>query len=84
MFLLIGLRVAGMAFADVDWAIVPVAIVLVLAGRALTVYPLCLLFARSRWAVPMQRSAYSVVGRPARRAGAGASTSAADVDAVQQ
>jgi CPA1 family monovalent cation:H+ antiporter len=28
-------------------------IVLVLIGRALTVYPLCLIFARSRWAIPM-------------------------------
>ena len=54
VFLLIGLRVAGMAFADVGWAIVPVAILLVLAGRAVTVYPLCLPFARSRWAVPMR------------------------------
>jgi len=41
VFLLIGLRVAGMAFADVGWAIVPVATLLVLAGRAVTVYPLC-------------------------------------------
>jgi hypothetical protein len=48
VFLLIGLRVAGMAFADVSWAIVPVATLLVLAGRAVTVYPLCLPFARSR------------------------------------
>jgi len=54
VFLLIGLRVAGMAFADVGWAIVPVATLLVLAGRAVTVYPLCLPFARSRWAVPMR------------------------------
>ena len=54
VFLLIGLRVAGMAFASADWAVVPVAIVLVGAGRALTVYPLCLLFTWSRWAVPMK------------------------------
>lgn len=54
VFLLIGLRVAGMAFADVGWAIVPVATLLVLAGRAVSVYPLCLPFARSRWAVPMR------------------------------
>src|ERR1700730_17937208 len=51
VFLLIGLRVAGMPFADVGWAIVPVATLLVLAGRAVTVYPLCLPFACSRWAV---------------------------------
>jgi len=54
VFLLIGLRVAGMAFAGPDWAVVPVAILLVLAGRALTVYPLCLPFTWSRWKVPMQ------------------------------
>ena len=54
VFLLIGLRVAGMAFASADWPVVPVAIVLVVAGRALTVYPLCLPFAWSRWAVPIK------------------------------
>ena len=54
VFLLIGLRVAGMALTDVGWTIVPVAILLVLVGRAATVYALCLLFARSRWAVPMR------------------------------
>ena len=41
-------------FANADWAIVPVAILFVLAGRALTVYPLCLPFTWSRWTVPMQ------------------------------
>ena len=54
VFLLIGLRLANIAFADVGRAIVPVAILLVLAGRAAAVYPLCLPFARSRWAIPMQ------------------------------
>jgi len=54
VFLLIGLRAAGIAFADVGGAIVPVAILLVLMGRAVTVYPLCLLFARSRWAIPLR------------------------------
>jgi CPA1 family monovalent cation:H+ antiporter len=54
VFLLIGLRVAGVAFTEVGAAIVPVAILLVLAGRAVTVYPLCLLFVRSRWAIPMR------------------------------
>ena len=54
VFLLIGLRVAGIAFAGGDWAVVPVAIALVVAGRALTVYPLCLPFAWSRWAVSMK------------------------------
>ena len=58
VFLLIGLRVAGMAFASADWPVVPVAIVLVVAGRALTVYPLCLPLAWSRWAVPMKISIF--------------------------
>jgi CPA1 family monovalent cation:H+ antiporter len=30
------------------------AVVLVLLGRLLTVYPLCLAFARSRWAIPLK------------------------------
>jgi CPA1 family monovalent cation:H+ antiporter len=54
VFLLIGLRGAGMPFANADWAIVPVAILLVLVARALSVYPLCLPFTWSRWTVPMQ------------------------------
>jgi CPA1 family monovalent cation:H+ antiporter len=52
--LLIGLRAAGIAFADVGGAIVPIAVVLVLVGRAVAVYPLCLLFAHSRWAIPLR------------------------------
>ena len=31
------------------------AMVLVLLGRLLTVYPLCLAFARSRWAIPLNQ-----------------------------
>jgi CPA1 family monovalent cation:H+ antiporter len=54
VFLLIGLRAAGIAFADVGGTIVPVAVVLVLIGRAVAVYPLCLLFARSRWAISLR------------------------------
>jgi monovalent cation:H+ antiporter, CPA1 family len=54
VFLLIGLRAAGIAFADVGGAIVPIAVVLVLVGRAVAVYPLCLLFAHSRWAIPLR------------------------------
>ena len=42
VFLLIGLRLASIAFADVGRTIVPVGILLVLAGRAAAVYPLCL------------------------------------------
>jgi CPA1 family monovalent cation:H+ antiporter len=55
IFLLIGLRVAGMAFSNLGWSSVPAAILLVLIGRALTVYPLCLPFAWTRWAVPMKQ-----------------------------
>jgi len=54
VFLLIGLRAAGIASADIGGAIIPVAILLVLMGRAVTVYPLCLLFARSHWAIPLR------------------------------
>ena len=43
-----------MRFANADGAIVPVAILLVLVARALSVYPLCLPFTWSRWTVPMQ------------------------------
>ena len=53
VFLLIGLRLASIAFADVGRAIVPIAVLLVLAGRATAVYLLCLPFARSRWAISM-------------------------------
>jgi CPA1 family monovalent cation:H+ antiporter len=54
VFLLIGLAVADMKLARVGAGTVPVVVALVLAGRALTVYPLCALFAWSRWAVPMR------------------------------
>ncbi len=54
VFLLIGLRLASIAFADVGRAIVPIAVLLVLAGRAAAVYLLCLPFARSRWAIPLR------------------------------
>ena len=53
VFLLIGLRVAAIPFENEHWSVVPGAIMLVLLGRAATVYPLCAPFARSRWAVPM-------------------------------
>jgi CPA1 family monovalent cation:H+ antiporter len=54
VFLLIGLRVAGVVFGEGSWATVLVAILLVLAGRAVTVYPLSLLFAKSRWAISLR------------------------------
>jgi CPA1 family monovalent cation:H+ antiporter len=51
VFLLIGLTLAHVGFGA-DWA--PAAIVaLALAGRAAGVYAPCLLFARSRWRIPL-------------------------------
>ncbi len=51
IFLMIGLAVAQLPFAWLGAATLASAILLVLAGRALTVYPLSLAFARSRWAI---------------------------------
>ena len=53
VFLLIGLAVAGIPFGVLGVAPLVVVITLVLLARALTVYPLCLLFARSHWALPL-------------------------------
>jgi len=55
IFLLIGLRVAAIPFAALGMAALLAAVGLVVVGRALAVYPLCLLFARSRWAVPLRQ-----------------------------
>jgi monovalent cation:H+ antiporter, CPA1 family len=52
IFLLIGLRVAAMPLSGIAARAILVAIGLVLAGRALTVYPVCLLFRLSTWAIP--------------------------------
>ena len=54
VFLLIGLAVAGIPFGGLGVAALVVVIALVLLARALTVYPLCLFFARSYWAVPIR------------------------------
>jgi monovalent cation:H+ antiporter, CPA1 family len=53
IFLLIGVSVAGISFAGLWPAALAIIVVLVLIGRALTVYPLCLMFAWSRWAIPV-------------------------------
>jgi CPA1 family monovalent cation:H+ antiporter len=53
IFLVIGLAVAAMPFTGIGTAAIFVAIGLVLVGRALAVYPLCLLFRLSTWAVPI-------------------------------
>ena len=54
IFLLIGLRVAAMPLTGVGARALLLAIGLVLAGRAVTVYPVCLLFRFSTWAIPMR------------------------------
>ncbi|HXA46900.1 MAG TPA: sodium:proton antiporter [Burkholderiaceae bacterium] len=53
VFLLIGLAVGGVAFHGVGAVAIIAVIAFVLLGRALTVYPLCFLFSRSSWAIPM-------------------------------
>ena len=45
---------AGIAFSQLGTTALLITIALVLAGRALTVYPLCLLFSRSQWAIPVR------------------------------
>ncbi len=52
VFLLIGLAVASVSFEGLGAAALVCMIALVLAGRALTIYPLCLLFRHSTWAIP--------------------------------
>ena len=54
VFLLIGLTVARIPFAELGLTSICVAIALVLLGRAATVYPLALMFRRSRWSIPMK------------------------------
>jgi CPA1 family monovalent cation:H+ antiporter len=53
VFILIGMNVANQPLRDLASPASVAAIVLVLAGRALTVYPLSLLFQRSRWRLPL-------------------------------
>lgn len=53
VFLLIGLTVARVPFAQFGWSGLAVALILVLFGRAATVYPLCLCFRQSRWRIPV-------------------------------
>jgi len=52
VFLLIGLTVAGIAVTKLGDMPLLIIICLVLIGRAVTVYPLCLAFMRSRWRIP--------------------------------
>lgn len=52
VFLLIGLAAGSLPFGRISPLALAGIVVLVLVARALTVYPLCLPFARSRWAIP--------------------------------
>jgi Na+:H+ antiporter len=54
VFLLIGITTAGIQFSSLGAGALAVAIGLVLIGRAATVYPLCVIFAGSRWAIPLR------------------------------
>jgi monovalent cation:H+ antiporter, CPA1 family len=54
IFLLIGLTVAGIPLEGLGLPSILIIVMLVLVGRALTVYPICLLFKRTPWAIPMQ------------------------------
>jgi CPA1 family monovalent cation:H+ antiporter len=54
IFILIGVSSARLGLDRATLLIIGVAIVLVLAGRALSVYPICLLFRRTRWALPLR------------------------------
>lgn len=54
VFLLIGVTVAGISFRDLGWTALLIAVALVLIGRALSVYPLCLPFRWSHWRVPIR------------------------------
>jgi CPA1 family monovalent cation:H+ antiporter len=53
VFLLIGSAMATIDFAREGWRALALAILLALLGRAIAVYPICLVFFRSRWAVPL-------------------------------
>ena len=76
VFILIGMNAASLPLRQLGWT-GAIAILLVLAGRALSIYPLGDAFRRVALAAPGVLSAYFVLGRSARRArsgpGAGAS-----------
>jgi CPA1 family monovalent cation:H+ antiporter len=54
IFLLIGVTVAQIPLQGLSLKPFLIAMALVLAGRLLTVYPLCLAFSRTRWAIPLR------------------------------
>jgi CPA1 family monovalent cation:H+ antiporter len=55
IFLLIGLTVAGIPLDGFGWPSLLIVVTLVLAGRALTVYPLCRIFAKTPQAIPLRK-----------------------------
>ena len=70
VFLLIGSALATVDFAREGLLPLALVIALALVGRAVAVYPVSLVFTRSRWAIPLNQQHLHVVGGPARRAGA--------------
>ena len=54
VFLLMGSAMASVDFSREGWKALAVAVGLALAGRAVAVYPVCLAFSRSRWAIPLK------------------------------
>lgn len=54
VFLLIGANVAAISFQRLGSRTLAIIIALALLARAVTVYPLCLLFCRSRWVIPLR------------------------------
>ena len=52
VFILIGVTAARIPFGELGWAALPTIVAVVLIGRAATVYPLCLMFIKTRWAIP--------------------------------
>jgi len=54
VFLLIGVAIAAVPFGGLGWVTLLSAIGLVLAGRLVTVYLLCLPFRRTKWAIPLR------------------------------
>jgi CPA1 family monovalent cation:H+ antiporter len=53
VFLLIGVTVGGLSLAGFGWGNLAIVIALVLVGRAVTVYPICAMFAGSGWRIPL-------------------------------
>ncbi len=52
VFLLIGSALATIDFAREGYVALAVGVLLALVGRAVAVYPVCLAFSRTRWAIP--------------------------------